>query len=623
VSGGFSFGDNPSAAFVRNNFTWSDDVSWILSKHDLHFGGTIERSRVDLDNKFFQPAEFTFSSIANFLTGKLSDSGSNPAFRQGAGEFKNNRQTYAGLYIQDNIKLNRRLTVNVGLRWEPGRAQREVKNRWTQFRLADLIAGTHSTTFPNAPAGLFFPGDQGFPDNGLRDSMNNFAPRLGFAWDVFGDGKTSLRGGAGIFFDTRQSGMNNNRMVDSTPFSPQLLLQTTTTARPGTFSDPLCVQSGTSAKSAVGCTSQAANYPFPALIPPPKNASFRNGDLYVSWDPKGKWQVPTIYNWNLLIERQLPASFLVRAGYIGSHTSHLNETINQDPCPVSVATPCDPTKGGFRRFNLIKPAADVTFGDVQIVPYDINSSYHSLQLTTERRAKALTLTASYTWSKSIDDLPPGQGLYGFDGTYSARPWDDPLRHAFDRGPSEFDHTHRFVTSFVYQLPMLASSNGFVTNILGGWQWSGLVSAQTGRPITLLSGTDNSHIGANQDRPNIIGNAYGSGACAGVTIACRDLLNPASFVPNPAGTFGNVGKGSLRYPGYYNWDMGLGKNFKFTERVGLQFRAEFFNVFNRVNFDENAVAGTGNFLKQNQKGAFGALKSSMDPRIGQLGLKLLF
>ncbi|HEX7960388.1 MAG TPA: carboxypeptidase regulatory-like domain-containing protein, partial [Terriglobales bacterium] len=141
--------------------------------------------------------------------------------------------------------------------------------------------------------------------------------------------------------------------------------------------------------------------------------------------------------------------------------------------------------------------------------------------------------------------------------------------------------------------------------------------------TLLSGNDNSHTQLGQDRPNIIGNAYGSGACTGATIACRDWLNPASFVQNPAGTFGNVGKGSLRYPGYYNWDMGLGKSFKFTERVGLQFRAEFFNVFNRVNFSEDAVSGTGNFLKKSSTGNFGALKSAQDPRIGQLGLKLSF
>src|SRR6266404_5036352 len=384
VNGAFNFGDNPSASFVRNNFTWSDDVSWVLGKHALRFGGVLERSRVDLDNKFFQPAEFSFNGLTNLPAGKLSDYGGNPAFRQGAGEFKNNRDIFAGLYIQNNIRLNRRLTVNLGVRWEPGLPWREVKNRWTQFRLPDLVAGVHSTVFPNAPAGLFFPGDAGFPDNGLRSSLNNFAPRIGFAWDVFGDSKTSLRGGAGIFNDTRIPGITNNRFVDSTPFSPQLLLQTGSVASPGTFSDPLCTQAAT--QSLQGCSDQTANYPFPATLPPPQNAAFRNGDLYVSFDPNNKWLVPTIYNWNLLIERQLPSGFLVRAGYVGSRTNHLGETINLDPCPPSATTACT---AAVRRLNGIKPATDVTFGDLQVVPYDINSSYHSLQLSTERRGKNL------------------------------------------------------------------------------------------------------------------------------------------------------------------------------------------------------------------------------------------
>jgi len=631
VNNGFNFGDNPSASFVRNNFSWSDDVSWVMGRQDLHFGGTLERSRVDLNNKFFQPAEFSFDGFANLMAGKLTDYSGNPAFRQGAGEFKNNRNIFAGLYVQDNVRLNRRLTINLGLRWEPGLAWRELKNRWSQFRIPDLIAGVHSTVFPNAPAGLFFPADNGFPPNGLRSSLNNFAPRLGFAWDVFGDSKTSLRGGAGIFYDTRQSGMNNNRFVDSTPFSPQLFLQTNI-SNPGTFSDPLCTQSATQALQ--NCMNQTSNYPFPATFPPPKNARFRPSDLYLSWDPNHKWQVPTVYNWNLVVERQLPAGFLARTGYVGSRTGHLGETINQDPCQPSATAICT---GALRRLNMLKPPTDVLFGDLQVVPYDINSGYHSLQLSTERRGKILTFTSSYTWSKSVDDLPPGQGLYGFDGTYSARPWDDPLRHAFDNGPSEFDHQHRFISSFVYQLPSLEAGNGFLRNTLGGWQFSGLVSAQTGRPLTPLSGANSnsggSHAGLGQDRPNLVGNPYGAGACSATsTVACRDWLNPAAFVVNPAGTFGNVGKGSLRYPGYYDWDMGLGKNFQFTERVGLQFRAEFFNIFNRVNFDECAITGgtsiTGascnnNFLKLSSKGNFGALRTALDPRIGQLGLKLTF
>ena len=619
VNGFFSFGDNPNASFVRNNFTWADDFSWVKGRHDLHFGGTLERSRVDLNNLFFQPAEFSFSSIANFLAGKLTSYSGNFAFRQGAGEFKNNRDYFAGIYVHDNIRISRRLVINAGLRWEPGLPWREEKNRWTQFRLPDLIANNRSKVFPNAPAGLFFPGDVGFPDNGLGNSMNNFAPRLGFAWDVFGGGKTSLRGGAGIFFDSRIPGMVNNRFVDSTPFSPQLILDTGT-VNAGTFSDPLCTKPAT--QTLQSCTNQASIYPFPATFPPAASATFRKGDLYLGWDPNHNWQVPTVYNWNLTIEHQLPAGFLARIAYVGSRTNHLGETINQDPFPVGGAP--------LRRLNQIAAAfypasAQPIFGDMQIVPYDINSRYNSLQVGVERRGKSYTFTGSYTWSKSIDDLPPAQGLFGFDTTYSARPWDDPLRHAFDNGPSEFDHTHRFVASYVVSLPGISDAHGFVRALVNDWQWSGIMSAQTGRPMTLVSGANNSGTGLGQDRPNMIGDPYGDGACVAATKPCKSWLKPASFVTNPAGTFGNVGKGSLRFPGFFGWDMALHKDFHFTERWRMEFRAEYFNVFNHTNFDESLVSGTGNFVKLSSgtKASFGALTQSMDPRIGQLALKIHF
>lgn len=609
VNGAFSFGDNPTASFIRNNFTWSDDVSWVVGKHDLRFGGVIERSQVDLDNQFFQPAEFSFPSLAAFLAGQLGDYSGNLAFRQGAGEFKENRNLFAGLYIQDNFRVSRRLTLNLGLRYEPFFPWHELKGRVQQFRLPDFLAGLHSTQFPKAPAGVFFPGDAGVPEDGVRSSLNNFAPRLGFAWDVFGDGKTGLRGGFGIFYDTRLTGIINNRFVDQTPFSPQFILSTQTGAvRPGSFSDPLCVNAATQA--AFHCTAQAAVYPFPATFPPPASTPFTLNQLILSWDPVNKYQVPTVFNWNLSVEHQFPYSVLVRGAYVGSHSSHLTETLNLNPSPVG---------GGARRLNQIAGAP--LFSDIQQDLQDINSNYNSLQLSFEKRAShGLTLLGSYTWSKSIDDLPPGAGVTGFD-TYSARPWDDPLRHDFDYGPSEFDHTHRFVGSYVWQLPALTKSNRLLRTALGDWQFSGIVSAQTGRPVTVLSGVNNSGTGIGQDRANIVSAAYGEGACAGNTKACKSLLNPAAFVANPTRTFGNIGKGSLRFPGFYSWDMALAKNFPFSERIKLQLRAEFFNIFNRVNFDETIA--TGNFAKLSSKGNFGALNQATDPRIGQLALKLFF
>src|SRR5229473_630033 len=295
VNGFFSFGDNPPAAFVRNNFTWSDDVSWVKGKHDFRFGGVLERSRVDLDNLFFQPAEFSFPSLNAFLSGALGDYSGNVAFRQGAGEFKNNRGLFSGVYAQDSYKVTRRLTVNFGLRYEPALPWREIKGRQEQFRLSGLIAGVRSTQFPNAPPGVYFPGDPGVPENGVEASWKDFAPRLGFAYDVFGDGKTSLRGGAGIFYDTRIPGIINNRFVDVTPFSPQLILSSAATApagKPGSLSDPLCTQAST--QSARGCV-PAANL-FPAPFPPPSSATFALNLLVVSWDPVHKYQAPTLYN---------------------------------------------------------------------------------------------------------------------------------------------------------------------------------------------------------------------------------------------------------------------------------------------------------------------------------------
>ena len=621
VNGFFNFGDNPNAAFVRNNFTWSEDVSWVKGKHDFRFGGVLERSRVDLNNLFFQPAEFSFPSLSAFLSGALGDYSGNLAFRQGAGEFKNDRGIFSGVYAQDSYKINRRLTVNLGLRYEPALPWREIKGRVEQFRLSGLMAGVRSTQFPNAPPGVYFPGDPGVPKDGVDASWKDFAPRLGFAYDVFGDGKTSLRGGAGIFYDTRIPGIINNRFVDVTPFSPQLILSTAG-AKPGSLTDPLCTQAST--QSSLGCTAQANL--FPASFPPSSNATFAQNLLVVSWDPAHSYQAPTLYNWNLAVERQLPSNVLVRAAYAGSHGSHLKETIAFNVSPVSTTGVGTPRLNAIVGSNVFATTNNGPTQDAQ----DINSSYHSLQLSAEKRmSHALTILGSYTWSKSIDDLPNGGGVadIGAD-TVSPRPWDDPLRHQFDRGPSDFDHTHRFVASYVWQLPSLSRENRLLRQVFGSWEFGGVVSAQTGRPFTILSGAsgvNSSGTGIGQDRANLIGAPYGSGACVAAKITtkpCVDWLNPVSFQSNASGTFGNIGKGGIRSPGAFTWDMGLSKNFSFTERWKLQFRAEFFNALNRANFMDDSASLT-NFQKLSSTNNFGAIQQAADPRIGQLALKLFF
>jgi hypothetical protein len=355
---------------------------------------------------------------------------------------------------------------------------------------------------------------------------------------------------------------------------------------------------------------QGITNPFPAPFPPPKNIAFPLPLLVVTYDPAhgGVFQTPVAYNYNLAVERQLTGDWLLRAAYVGSHASHLLESIDLSP---AVYIPGSKLSTDQRRLFP-------QYGSIAQSAQDINSGYNSLQVTVQKRfSRGFTVLANYTWSKSIDDLPWGQSVTTVvSGSLSPIPWNMPGRHQFDRGPSEFDRTHRLVTSFVWDLARLSNAPALLRYTVGGWQLTGLLSAQTGAPLTILAGKDQSQTGIGQDRAQyVVGNIFGSGAC-GSSAPCVDYLNPAAFTLPAVSTYGNVGKGSVRGPNQIVYDGGLFKDLPVRgERVRLQFRAEFFNLFNRVNLNNpvTSVSSAG----------FGSVKSSADPRIGQLALKLLF
>jgi TonB-dependent receptor-like protein len=677
VQGGFTLGDNPKGLFTRNNYTWSNDVAWGKGKHDVHIGGMIERSQVNLNNEFNQPGIFGFGTQDNylfggtgfatyqlFLAGILSDgssAGNGYALQQGAGEFKNNRNTFSGIYVQDNYRVTRRLTLNLGVRYEPALAWRDTGDRWAQVNLAAMAANTVSRVYPNAPPGIFFSSqngiasDPGMPKNALNDNWKGIAPRLGFALDVFGDGKTSLRGGAGIFYDSRVMGMLSNRFVDEWPFSPQFILSTAGNSAPtaastaGSFSDPLCTQAATQA--ALNCTgAQGGSYPtFPSPFPAPTSFPYSPpfNQIAVSYDPSGEYKVPAVYEWNLTFERELPFAMLMRMAYVGSRSTHILETQDFNAAPCCTTT----GKAGIGTANSLVKAASGgkfgtnTFSTVQADITDINANYHSLQTSLEKRmSHGLTLLANYTWSRSLDDLPFGEGVSGFDTGYSPLPLSDPNRHRFDYGPSSFDHTHVFTASYVWQTPGLKGSRSFIRHLLGDYELSGIVSAASGRPITVLQGTEISGTGIGQDRGTFIPGAdpYTQSSCAGATATCVSWLTPSAFQPtkvagvnNPAifGTFGDVGKNALRLPRTSDWDIQLSKYFSITERWKLQLRGEYFNVLNHPNFAPESIStGTINgtdqisaFDKLNGNSSFGTFRAGQagDPRIVQLAVKVIF
>jgi len=422
-------------------------------------------------------------------------------------------------------------------------------------------------------------------------SYLNFSPRLGFAFDPRGDGKTSVRGGFGIFFDSQQVGIENNRFVDISPFSTQVAITTPA----GPFSDPY----------------RGITNPFPSPAVPSANFTFLPPVLVVTYDPQGnsRMKAPVTYDYNLILEHQLPQSVLLRAAYVGSQSRHQTETVELNP---AVYTPGSTLGTDARR--IFKG-----YGSIGQGTQDVSGNYNSLQLTAQRRVNRLTLLANYTFSKALDDVPNGQGNAGIASqNVSSLPSNNLLRHQFDYGRSDFDRRHIATVSYVWDLPTLQGRNLLVREAVGGWQTTGIIRRQSGQALTPLAGSDRSQTGLGQDRAyRISSNGYGGTACAAIS-PCVSYLNPAAFgsVPPPR-TAGNVGKGSFNGPSLITWDVGALKNFALSpgDRFRLQFHAEFFNVLNHTNL--------GNPNLTSNAGAFGTIQGAGDPRIGQLALKLLF
>ncbi len=591
ISGYFNLNnDFPTSIFVRNNYSVADDVSWVRGRHTVTFGVTGGLGQVILRDGFLASGQFGFSAnvtnnaLASFLLGNLT------TFSQGAGEFKDNRDKAVGLYAQDDFHAGSRLTLNFGLRYEPFFPWQEIRGRVEQFRISNYQQGIRSQAFVNAPPGLLFPGDPGMPQYGVNATYTNFAPRVGFAYDPAGNGKTSIRGGFGVFQDVQQVGIENNRFVDVSPFSTQISLSQPA----GKFSNPY-----------LGLTS-----PFPAPYPPPKTAAFPAPVLVVTYDPanNSRMKVPVTYNYNLTLEHQFAGGWLARAAYAGSLSRHQTETIELNPAVYMAGSSL--STDARRLFQ--------GFGSIGQSSQDLNSNYNSLQLSAQRRfTRGLTVLANYTFSKSLDDVPNGQGNAGIASqSDSPIPWYIPGRHQFDYGRSDFDHAHNFVASFVWDTPRLTHSNMFVRNAIGNWEATGILSAVSGGPLTILAGQDTALTGISTERAVLIANqVLGPGACKN-TAPCINYLNVPAFGLPAAGGFGTVGKGAFSGPGLLNLDFGLLKNFPLHgERYRLQFRGEFFNVTNRVNLNNpnSTVTSAG----------FGSITGARDPRIGQLALKLLF
>jgi hypothetical protein len=588
ATGYFAIGQNPQATFQRNNYTLADNVHWVKGKHNLAFGASLELAKMDVNSLNAETGEFFFNStntnngLASFLLGYMSN------FQQGSGQTSNDRDQFYGFYGQDAWQITRRLNLSYGLRYEPFLPWQEIGHRLEQFSPTAFAAGQTSTVFTNAPKGLLFPGDPGVPEQGVRSEYKDFMPRVGFALDVFGDGKTSLRGGGGLFFQTRQTANLNQKSSQVTPFSTNI----NQTPGSGTFSNPYA---------------NSVN-PFPTPSPAPSNYVFPSPVQVYTYDPSGNFSIPVTYEWNLTVEQQLTKSLLSRIAYVGAHSSHLFAAEELDPATYGP---------GATSANTTARRHFLGYSNIISTSMVGTDNYNSLQSTLQQRIPhGLNVMANYTWSHSVNDLPLESEITDqATGQSYVYPVYQPGYKSLDHGPPDFDRKHVFTGSYVWELPKLDHTNALVREVIDGWQTTGIFQIESGQPLTIVAGKDISLTNIGQDRAQYNGtSAYGPGACAAGT-ECKNYLIPSAFALPATGNFGNVIKGSFRGPGYFDWDAGLFRSFPVKEDARFEFRAEYFNLINHTNFT-NPVTSLSS-------ANFGGITKSNDPRIAQLSLKFLF
>ena len=609
-SGYFNISVNPQAAFSRANYTLTDDIHFLLGRHNIDAGYHGELSKIDIINDYEQPGQFFFNAnvsgdgMASFLFGYLYQ------FNQASGQFFNVRGKFQGAYVQDSWKATRNLTLNYGVRYEPFIPWHNLIGRMGGFNPTLWQSNTHSTVFPLAPAGLQFAGDAGFNSNGVKSAYNHFMPRVGFAYDVFGNGKTAIRGGAGMFFDSRINSTLFNIYSNSAPFVAAVSLFSTPTVGMN-FANPY----GTAPNPGGGVG--VAN-PFPAPQPPPNTFPISSSNSWLTFDPYKGFQDPVDYAWNLAVEQQLTSSFSFQTAYVATHGSHEWQDLELNP-----------EIGGVREFNQAGCATTNSCFPSYITAANTggNTNFNSLQVSAEQRVKyGLTLLFNYTWSKALNDMPWNQAATSIGGGNSfVYPITMSHFKALDYGPADFDHRDVTALSYVYAVPrFLNDAPSAVRYIFNDWGTSGIFQYRSGDPLTIWSSaSNNSGSGQNRDRAVWSGaNPYGGTPCPS-TVNCRNWLNPASFAVNPVGTFGNVVKGEFTGPHYINWDGSLTRKFPISEAKFLSFEADYFNLMNHANLGDPGTTLGGSFGRITGNSPQNTAAAANQPRIAQLSLKLVF
>lgn len=574
VTGFWNLNQDNLVKIDRKTYQYKDDVSLIFGAHTVKFGGEYrgtENNRVTangVDAQFTFNGQFTNNALADFLIGRAS------RMTQNSLRVNVLRGQAFSFYLQDKWQVTQKLTVSLGVRYEPFIPFNDLNFEPSQISV--FRPGVQSTLFPTAPPGLVFGGDLNgkIPLGGTPSDWNNLAPRVSLAWRPLA--KTSVRAGYGVFFETPRFFTLSN-FVNSPPFALGTQLNDVS------FGDPYAGKSNPFPFAGANNLSreQLQNFQFPR----PLGFGLSIQDNFVSG-----------YNqqWNFNLQREVGA-YLFTAAYVGSKANKLPAGQELNPALYrSGATVANiDSRRIYPDFQSISSYNNIGF-----------SSYNALQLSLNKQfGKGYTLLAHYTFARTIDNSSQD----------STVPSQNPLDPTSSKGLADFHIKHRFVTSFLWEMPSPVQS-GFGKWVLGGWQANGIFTMQSGSPFDLVTGRDIVLCGCGTQRPNLIGNPFlPSGRSREEQI--NSFYNPTAFQLPTTGNYGNVGRNTMTGPSFWNLDFALFKNIRVREAFTLSIRAESFNALNHANLN-NPVS---NVTATNA----GRILGASDARIIQLGLRLVF
>jgi hypothetical protein len=553
--------------------TWDFHATaiWSKGRHNLQFGADVQIDRLYVLDASFTVGTWTYNgSRTGYLPADIM-MGLPSSFVQDSGRTIELSEKKYHFYVQDDWKVNDRLTVNAGVRWEPWTPPTDSLNN-----LVGFVKGQQSTVAPDAPLGMVYPGDADIPESLFKNNWALFAPRIGAAYDVFGNAKTVVRGGYGIFY------IDPALTIYTRTVSTQPSVLTVSLTNPHSFMDPYNGVAG------------GNPYPF-ARRDPSEFAAFKyvrpvSGGVLEPTKNKGYSQ-----SWNLTLEQQLPFNTSLSVAYVGNKGTDILGAMELNPAIYGPGATTGNTNA--RRTYAGMSAMEIA------TPWQ-RSMYHSLQIAaTKRAANGLTILSTYVYSILKDN---GSQTVEGGGSYPRSSTNPDVDYSY----GDFDVRHRFNLSFVYDLPIKV--DGALGKLVNDWQVNGILVMRTGLPFTVMSGTDRSLTAVGRDFGDLVGDPTRPSGADPV----QQWFNTAAFAPAALGTIGNVERNSLRGPKYAGFDFAVFKNIPVTGRIRVQFRAESFNLFNRVNYNNpNSTITAG--------ANFGRILGASDPRVLQLGLKLLF